>query len=71
MRIRIDIPDDQAAELRRLAEHEQKPVEDLVREAIQQLLDFHRDPIQAAFGIWPQREDGLTYERRLRDEWGD
>ncbi len=70
MRIAVDIPDDQFAELTRLAEREGVSRASLVREAIADLLAEKRKTghaaIDAAFGIWADRkEDSLVIERRL------
>jgi len=73
MRTLVDIPDDQIAELTRLAEQEKVSRAALVREAITDLLakkhPQNDDAIAAAFGIRPDMEDGLAYQERLRSEW--
>jgi metal-responsive CopG/Arc/MetJ family transcriptional regulator len=74
MRIPIDLPEDQLAELTRLAERERVSRTSLVRRAIADLLAAKRragdEAIAAAFGIWADREeDGLAYQERLRSEW--
>ena len=74
MRIAVDIPADQLAELTRLAKREGVSRAALIREAIAAFLaekrktgDTARD---AAFGPWADREeDGLDYQERLRSEW--
>ncbi len=74
MRTLIDIPDDQIAELAKLAEQEKVSRAALVRKAIAELLASKRsnndDAMDAAFGLWADRdEDGLAYQERLRSEW--
>jgi metal-responsive CopG/Arc/MetJ family transcriptional regulator len=74
MRIAVDIPDDQLAELTRLAKQRGVSRAALVREAIAFLLAGRRNPrdaaIDAAFGLWADcKEDSLVIERRLRAEW--
>jgi metal-responsive CopG/Arc/MetJ family transcriptional regulator len=74
MRIAVDIPDDQLAELTRVAERESVSPASLMRDAIAALLAEKRKTgdaaIDAAFGIWADhKEDSLVIERRLRDEW--
>jgi metal-responsive CopG/Arc/MetJ family transcriptional regulator len=70
MRLRIDIPDDQLAELTRLAQREGVSQASLVRQAIADLLAAKRqEAIDVAFGIRPDMEDGLATQQRLRDEW--
>jgi hypothetical protein len=73
MRTLVDIPDDQIAELAKLAEQEKVSRAALVRRAISDLLASRRKPegdaFAAAFGIRPDMEDGLAYQERLRSEW--
>jgi len=74
MRTLVDIPDDQIAELTKLAEREKVSRASLVRQAVADLLASKRqtgeDAIAAAFGIWSDmEEDGLAYQERLRAEW--
>jgi metal-responsive CopG/Arc/MetJ family transcriptional regulator len=73
MRTLVDIPDDQIAELTKMAEREKVSRAALVRQAISDLLASKRqtstDAIEAAFGIRPDMEDGLAYQERLRSEW--
>jgi metal-responsive CopG/Arc/MetJ family transcriptional regulator len=73
MRTLVDIPDDQIAELNRLAEREKVSRAALVRRAIADLLTSKRqtrqEVLDATFGIRPDMEDGLAYQERLRSEW--
>ncbi len=74
MRTLVDIPDDQIAELARLAAEEKTSRAAIVRRAIAELLEKRRprkgDAIAAAFGLWGKGgEDGLDYQERLRGEW--
>ena len=74
MRIAVDIPDEQLAELTRLAEREEVSRASLLREAISALLAKKRKTghaaRDAAFGLWADREeDGIAYQERLRSEW--
>jgi metal-responsive CopG/Arc/MetJ family transcriptional regulator len=75
MRMAVDIPDDQLAELTRLAKREGMSRAALIRRAIADLLASRRKTeneaaFAAAFGIWADRdEDGLAYQERLRSEW--
>lgn len=75
MRTLVDIPDDQIAELTKLAERQKVSRAALVREAIGDLLasrrrEARKQAIDAAFGIWAgMEEDGLAYQERLRSEW--
>jgi hypothetical protein len=71
MRIAVDIPDDQLAELIRLAKRGGASLASLLREAIAALLAKKRKTaMDAAFGLWADRkEDGLAHQERLRSEW--
>jgi metal-responsive CopG/Arc/MetJ family transcriptional regulator len=74
MRIAVDIPGDQLADLTRLAKREGVSRASLMREAIAALLAERRKTsdaaIGAAFGLRADREeDGLAYQERLRSEW--
>jgi predicted transcriptional regulator len=70
MRLRIDLPDDQLAELTRLAQRENVSRASLARQAISDLLAAkRRTTTKAAFGLWTGMEDGLVIQQRLRDEW--
>jgi metal-responsive CopG/Arc/MetJ family transcriptional regulator len=73
VRTLVDIPDDQVAELNRLAEREKVSRAALVRKAIADLLASKRqtrqEVLDATFGIRPDMEDGLAYQERLRSEW--
>lgn len=72
MRTVIDIPDEQVAALDRLARAAGTSRAAMIRAAVDRLLE-DRTPapdIDAAFGLWADGdEDGLAYQRRLRDEW--
>ena len=74
MRTLVDIPDDQIAELAKIADAEKVSRAALVRRAITDLLAAHRakknDAFEAAFGSWADmEEDGLAFQERLRSEW--
>ena len=72
MRTIVDLPDKQIEALKRMCEISQSSRAELVRRAIDEYLARHL-PVQGddAFGLWEKHKtDGLTYEKRLRDEWG-
>ena len=72
MRTIVDLPDEQIRALKRMSESEHSSRAELVRRAIDEYLARHL-PEQGddAFGLWRQRKvDGLTYQKRARDEWG-
>lgn len=71
MRTIVDLPDDQMAALKALAERNGLSRAELVRRAVAAYLEQRRMPTgDAAFGLWRKwGEDGLDYEDRLRREW--
>ncbi|MCG5126914.1 ribbon-helix-helix domain-containing protein [Enterobacter mori] len=70
-RILIDLSDDVIQRLDNLKQLRNRPRAELLREAIEQYLDQQNSSvIRDALGLWGnQQEDGLEYERKLREEW--
>ena len=70
-RILIDLSDDVIQRLDNLKQLRNRPRAELLREAIEQYLDQQSSSvIRDALGLWGnQQEDGLAYERKLREEW--
>ena len=70
-RILIDLSDDVIQRLENLKQLRNRPRAELLREAIEQYLDQQSSSvIRDALGLWGnQQEDGLEYERKLREEW--
>lgn len=70
-RILIDLSDDLIQRLDNLKQLRNRPRAELLREAIEQYLDQQSSSvIRDALGLWGnQQEDGLEYERKLREEW--
>lgn len=70
-RILIDLSDDVIQRLDNLKQLRNRPRAELLREAIEQYLDQQSTSvIRDALGLWGnQQEDGLEYERKLREEW--
>ncbi len=70
-RILIDLSDDVIQRLDNLKKLRNQPRAELLREAIEQYLDQQSASIiRDALGLWGnQQEDGLEYERKLREEW--
>ncbi len=70
-RILLDLSDDAIRRLDHLKQRRNLPRAELLREAIEQYLDRQtQDVIQRAQGLWGEGvEDGLEYERKLREEW--
>ncbi|MCU6667593.1 ribbon-helix-helix domain-containing protein [Enterobacteriaceae bacterium H4N4] len=70
-RILIDLSDDVIQRLDNLKQLRNKPRAELLREAIELYLEQQNaSVIRDALGLWGnQQEDGLEYERKLREEW--
>ena len=70
-RILIDLSDDVIQRLDNLKQLRNQPRAELLREAIELYLDQQSSSvIRDALGLWGnQQEDGLEYERKLREEW--
>ena len=70
-RILIDLSDDVIQRLDNLKQLRNRPRAELLREDIEQYLDQQSSSvIRDALGLWGnQQEDGLEYERKLREEW--
>lgn len=70
-RILIDLSDDVIQRLDNLKQLRNRPRAELLREAIEQYLDQQSSSvIRDALGLWGnQQEDGIEYERKLREEW--
>ena len=71
MRTFVDIPETDLLRLDALAKTQKTSRARLIREAVQTyLVQNSPDPIETSFGLWRDRaEDGVSYQRRLRDEW--
>lgn len=71
MRTLIDIPEDQLQTLNQLARRQQVSRAELIRRAVRKYLKSQMPLAEdEAFGLWKETaEDGLAYQRRLRDEW--
>jgi len=70
-RILLDLSDDVLLRLDNLKQLRNKPRAELLREAVEQYLDRQSTSvIREALGLWGDKlEDGLEYERKLREEW--
>ncbi|MDV7022073.1 ribbon-helix-helix domain-containing protein [Atlantibacter subterraneus] len=70
-RILLDLSDEAIRRLDHLKQRRNLPRAELLREAIEQYLDRqNQDVVQRAQGLWGEGvEDGLEYERKLREEW--
>jgi hypothetical protein len=84
MRILVDIPETQIADLRAVCAEKKLSRAEVVRQAIGAFIDKNRPSRDTAFGLWrnapvrrqngkkgakPLPADGLVYQRRLRSEW--
>lgn len=73
MRTTIDLSDQQLNALGRLSRRRKLSRAKLIRQAVDRYLAEHALELCAAFGLWKRagaREDGVAYQRRLRQEWG-
>ena len=70
-RILIDLSADVIQRLDNLKQLRNRPRAELLREAIELYLDQQNSSvIREALGLWGnQQEDGLEFERKLREEW--
>ena len=70
-RILLDLSDDVIKRLEDLKQQRNLPRAELLREAVEQSLERQADtPISNALGIWQGcEEDGVEFERKLREEW--
>ena len=70
-RILLDLSDEAIRRLDHLKQRRNLPRAELLREAIEQYLDRQtQDIVPRAQGLWGDGvEDGLEYERKLREEW--
>ncbi|MEX9254571.1 ribbon-helix-helix protein, CopG family [Pseudenterobacter timonensis] len=70
-RILIDLSDEVIQRLDNLKRLRNQPRAELLREAIELYLDQQSTSvIRDALGLWGnEKDDGLVYERKLREEW--
>ena len=70
MRILVDIPETDLLRLDALAKTQKTSRARLIREAVETYLAQNLpDPIETSLGLWRDRaEDGVSYQKRLRDE---
>jgi Ribbon-helix-helix protein, copG family len=72
MRTIIDIPERQLKTLTQLGQERGLSRTEIIRQAIVIFLKLHESPPDRAFGLWKDRtEDGMRYQRILREEWGE
>jgi metal-responsive CopG/Arc/MetJ family transcriptional regulator len=70
MRTLVDIPEIHLAKLTAISKARKVSRAELIRQAVTTFVEAQ--PVHAedaAFGIWKGGEDGVEYQRRLRDEW--
>ncbi|MRS91927.1 ribbon-helix-helix protein, CopG family [Enterobacteriaceae bacterium RIT714] len=70
-RILLDLSDEVIHRLDDLKQYRNLPRAELLREAIEQYLERQSQTvISSALGIWQEcDEEGVEYQRKLRDEW--
>ncbi len=75
MRTIIDIPDEDIQELKRIQEKRSVSRAELIRCAIAELVRCQRQVSitgRPGFGAWKRhKEDGVTYQQRVRSEWSE
>jgi len=70
MRTIVDLPDEDLQAVKALARHAQVSQAEVLRRAVRLYLETTRPELDPeAFGLWQGREDGVIYQRALRDEW--
>jgi predicted transcriptional regulator len=71
MKVLIDLDARQVEALDALARQAKRSRAALIRAAIADYLDRHRQlEAREAFGLWGKSQvDGLAYQKKLRDEW--
>jgi len=71
MRTLITIEEEQAKDLDRLADRQNRSRAAVIRQAVSEYLDRNSvDGPAEAFGLWGTRKvDGLRYQEKLRSEW--
>ncbi|EHO1981489.1 hypothetical protein KK074_003656 [Escherichia coli] len=70
-RIILDLSNEVIKQLDDLEVQRNLPRTELLREAVDQYLVNQSQTVRtSAFGIWQEREeDGVEYQRKLREEW--
>ncbi|EBS8366031.1 CopG family transcriptional regulator [Salmonella enterica] len=72
-RILLDLSDEAIKRLDDLKKQRNLPRAELLREAVEQYLErqgLAQNTISNALGLWQGcEEDGVEYERKLREEW--
>lgn len=73
MRTIIDLPEDQLEALDGICRRERISRAEAIRRGVALLIrEGGSVDVRAAFGLWRERaEDGLAYQQRLREEWGE
>ena len=70
MRVSVDLPEADVRRLEAIASREGRSRAAEIREAVRAHLVRKTNWIDAAFGLWGDREtDGLEYQRATRAEW--
>lgn len=67
----ITIPKDVLQKLDRIAKNRHESRSALIREAIESWLKNYKKTASSdnVFGLWRDREDAVTLQKKLRDEW--
>lgn len=73
MRTIVDLPEEELRALKAAAKQEKISQAEAIRRAIRGYLAARPAPDRRspAFGLWAGREEGVSYQRTLRDEWSE
>lgn len=73
MRTVVDLPEEQLKAIKALAKRENISQAEAIRRAVHAYLTTRPAPDRKspAFGMWKDRDEGLRYQRALRDEWAE
>ena len=73
MRTLVDIPEQQIVDLSELCQTQGVSRAEIIRRAISTYLIQHKPKEVDSFGLWKTEnkisEDGLEYQKKLRNEW--
>jgi metal-responsive CopG/Arc/MetJ family transcriptional regulator len=70
MRTLVDLPERELEQLTALSRSRKTSRAELIRQAVAGYLAQNKAGMEDSFGLWKvRREDGVTYQDRLRKEW--
>jgi len=73
MRTIVDLPEEELRALKAAAKRDEVSQAEAIRRAIRAYLAARPAPDREspAFGLWADRQEGVAYQRALRDEWAE